>query len=84
MIIEFRKDTIYATVGKIIDASSDCRSQRSPKGTRSRMSCTLYDQHRMYVSAHTATTKNWAKSMARDLHKIQSGFVETICNPHPS
>ncbi|MCF6243882.1 MAG: hypothetical protein L3J43_02465 [Sulfurovum sp.] len=83
MIFEFKKDTIYPTVGYIINTSKECSRTMHPKGVKSRMTYKLYDAYGILCSEHITTTKGWLKLIARDMHKMQSGSVESVCYTHP-
>ena len=83
MIFEFKIDTVYLTIGQIILSSKKCRRLLQPNGIKSRMSYKIYDINDNLIGEYSSSVKGHIKSIARDMYKIQSGSIESICYPHP-
>jgi hypothetical protein len=84
MEFKFETTNIYDTVGKIIQASLQCRKAMHPKGTTSHITLRLYNDKKHFICEYSGAIKNWVKSLKRDMHIIQKGSVESICYQHPS
>ena len=82
-MLTFTKDTIYDTVGAIITASQMCRQTKSPKGTRHRFLCKIYDKDAKVVREFTTIQKDVLKSICNDMYTLEEGSVECICHSHP-
>ena len=83
MIFEFTKDTIHPTVGKVIEASKECRRAIYPRGVRGRMSYILYSTNGNIIAEYSSSVRGYIKSMVKDMYQIQNGSIESICYPHP-
>lgn len=83
MIFEFNTDTIYDTVGNLIQASKQCSKSIRPKGTRDRIFFKLYDYNGNLVDNYSGSNRSWKKLIKKDMHRIQRGTIESICSPHP-
>jgi len=83
MVFEFESATVYDTVGSLIQASKQCRKSIRPRGVRNRISYRLHDVNGRLVSVYTSSGRGWVKSIAKDMYRTQTGFVESTCYPHP-
>lgn len=83
MIFEFSAATVYDTVGILIQASTDCRSSRHPKGVKYRILFKLYDYNRNLINQYSGSSIGWAKLIKKDMDGMQGGTIESICSPHP-
>jgi len=83
-MIVFEKETIYDTVGIIINALKQCRQKNIPKGDMQyHFLCKIYDQHANMVAEYTHTQEDVFKAITKKMHEINNGSVECICHPHP-
>jgi hypothetical protein len=83
MIFEFNTDTIYYTVGNLIQASKQCRKSIHPKGIKHRIFFKLYDYKENLIDDYSGSNRGWAKLIKKDMHRIQRGTIESFCSPHP-
>ncbi len=82
-MIPFEKDTIYDTIGVIINSSKKCKQSISPRGMHYRFLCKIYDRHAKMIAECTTTQKGAFKVITREMHAIGEGSIECICHPHP-
>jgi len=83
MIFEFEKNTIKDTVGLLIEASEQCRGLMAPKGVKHHIIFKLNDNNGNPVDEYHGSVQGWAKQISKDMYRIRSGSVESICSPHP-
>lgn len=83
MIFEFNTDTIYDTVGNLIQASKQCRRLIRPQGTRIRIYFKLHDYDGNFVNEYSSSVRGWTKCIAKDMSLIKRGSIESIFYPYP-
>jgi len=81
-MLEFKKDSIYDTVGSILASSKEYGQSVHPKGVRQHILFKIYDKHSNVVAEYT-TRKDVFKAITRDMHTIGEGYVDCICHSHP-
>jgi hypothetical protein len=83
MIFEFNTDTIYYTVGNLIQASRSCKGLKQLTGIRHHILFKLYDYNGKLINNYSGSNRGWSKLIKKDMHRIQIGTIESTCSPHP-
>lgn len=78
MTYKFNSSTIYDLVGQLMQHVNTCKGLKQFTGIKHRITFKLYDNKGNLVDSYSGFSKGWTKLIKKDMHRIQTGTVESI------